>query len=140
MGKSDAYESAILRLYFLAQAIAGIADNAASAPATLLYVSIYTGDPQEGGSPNTECTYTGYGRVAVARSAAGWTESGGVVNPAAAIEFPPCSANPGNPVTHFGVSKTPTGAPDYFGTCAPNVTMAVGVVPRLTTASAISED
>lgn len=140
MSKSNAYESQILRLYFMGTAIPDIADNDATSPATLLYISIYTGDPQEGGSPNTEAAYTGYTRVSVARSAAGWSESNGVVSPLANIEFPVCTAAPGNPLTHFGVSKTPTGSPEYYGTLAPNVTMAIGVVPRVTTASTISED
>lgn len=45
-----------------------------SATAGSLYVSLHTGDPGSGGDQSTnECAYTSYARVAVARSAGGWT-------------------------------------------------------------------
>ncbi len=140
MSKSNTYENDLLKLYFNATAIADIADNDGTSPATNLYVSLYTADPTDTASVVNECAYTGYARVAVARTGAGWTVTGNSVSPAANIDFAECTASPGSPVTHFGVSRAIAGAPDYIGTVTPSITMAVGVIPRLKTTSTITED
>src|SRR3990172_6419624 len=65
MSKSNSLETSLLALLFNATAIANIADNAALAPLTNLYVSLHTGDPGEGGAQTaSEATYTSYARVA----------------------------------------------------------------------------
>lgn len=141
--KSNGYESDILKLYFQAVAIANVADNAAASPATNIYVSLHTADPTETGALTSEAAYTGYARVAVARSAVGWTVSGTAPTqaaPAANIDFPICTAAPGAAISFFGVSKTIGGTLDYIGTVTPSIVMAVNVIPRLTTASTITED
>lgn len=143
MSKSNTQESDLLKLYFQAVAMANIADNTATAPAVNLFVSLYTADPTDAASVVNEAAYTGYARQSVARTAGGWGISGTTpttIAPVANIDFPICSAVPGGPITHFGVSRTAGGAPDYIGTVTPNITMAVGVIPRLTTASTITED
>ena len=62
----------LLKLLFQAVLLANIADNAATSPLTLLYISLHTADPGAAGAQNTsEAAYTGYARVAVARSATG---------------------------------------------------------------------
>lgn len=82
------------------------------------YVSLHTADPGEAGTQATsEVVYTGYARVAVARSTAGWTVngfanglSGGYnVTNAAAINF---GANTvGTPtITYFGIGTAASGA------------------------------
>jgi len=74
MSKGNTFENDLLKLIFNATAIANIADDAASAPLTNLYVSFHTGDPGETGDQTTsECAYTSYARVAVARTTGGWT-------------------------------------------------------------------
>jgi hypothetical protein len=141
--KSNGYEADVLKLYFQAVGISNIADNTATAPAANIYVSLHTADPTDTGGLASEAAYTGYARVAVVRSAVGWTVSGTTptqVAPAANIDFPICTAVPGTPITHFGVSKTVGGTLDYIGTVTPNIVMAVNVIPRLTTASTITED
>lgn len=143
MSKGNTFENDWLKLIFQATAIANIADNASSSPLTNLYVSLHTGDPGEAGDQTTnETAYTGYGRVAVARSAGGWTVTDNSVSPAANIDFGACSAIPGGAITHFAIGTASSGAGKilYSGTVTPNITMAVGVTPRLTTASAITED
>lgn len=140
MSKSNTFENDSLKLYFLGSTIANIADNAASAPATNLYVSLYTGDPGEAASVAAECAYTGYARAAVPRSSVGWTVTGSVVTPALDIDFPVPTAAPGSPATHFGVSRTIAGAPDYIGTLTPSITIATGMVPRVDRTSTITED
>lgn len=143
MSKGNTFENDWLKLLFQATAIANIADNAASSPLTNLYVSLHTADPGEAGDQTTsETAYTGYSRVAVARSAGGWTVTDNSVSPAANIDFGACSASPGGAITHFAVGTAASGAGKvlYKGTVTPNITLAVGVTPRLTTASAITED
>lgn len=143
MSKGNTFENDWLKLVFNATAIANIADNAATSPLTSLYVGLHTGDPGETGDQTTnETTYTGYARVAVTRSGAGWTVTANSVSPAANIEFGECTASPGTAITHatVGTAASGTGKVLYKGSLTPNITMAVGVIPRLTTASAITED
>lgn len=150
-GKSDQYEADILRLLLNATAIANVADNAATSPLTQLWVSLHTADPQAGateGSAQTtsEATYTGYARVAVARTSGGWTittNGSGVTSasPVASITFPVATAG-SNVITHFAVGSASTGAGRIFyaGNVSPNITVTSGVQPILTTATVITED
>lgn len=143
MSKSNALETALLQLLFNATTFANVAINATSSPITDLYVSLHTSDPGEGGDQSTnEIAYTGYARVAVARTSGGWTVSGNSVSPAANIDFGAMTAGAGGTVTHFGVGKSVSGAGVLFysGTVTPNIAVANGVTPRLTTATAITED
>jgi hypothetical protein len=141
-GKSDTFENDVLRLIFTATAIANVADNAASSPITNLHVSLHTGSPEAGNQTTSETAYTGYARVAVARSGSGWTVTGSSVSPAANIDFGACTASPGGAITHWavGTAASGTGKVLYSGTVTPNITMAVSVIPRLTTASTVTED
>lgn len=143
MSKGNTFENDWLKLLFNATAIANIADDAASAPLANLYVSLHTADPGEAGDQTTnETAYTGYARVAVARTSGGWTVTDNSVSPAAAITFGECSASPGAALTHFavGTAASGTGKILYSGTLTPNVTMATGVAPFLKTTSTITED
>ena len=143
MPKSTSASNSILALIFNATAIANIADNAATSPLTNLYVSLHTADPGEAGSQTTsETAYTGYARVAVARTSGGWTVASGSVSPNANIDFGQCTASPGAAITHaaVGTASSGTGKVLYKGALSASITMAVGVIPRLTTGSAITED
>src|SRR6266478_2191254 len=120
VGKGDTFESDVLKLVFQATAIANIADNAASSPLTNLYVALHTADPGETGDQTTsETSYTGYARVAVARTSGGWTLSGTAptqVANAAAVTFGLCTS--GTPtLTHFsvGVAASSTSKMLYGG-------------------------
>jgi hypothetical protein len=146
MSKTDAFENDLLLLIFNNTDIANIGDAAGlqnSATAGSLYVSLHTADPGESGTQSTsEISYTGYARVAVARSGAGWTVTGNSVSPAANVDFGEMTAGTGGTVTHFGVGVSSSGANRllYSGTVAPNIAVANGVTPRLKTATAITED
>ncbi len=116
MSLSNAFENDLLLLLFNNVDIANVGDAAGlqnSATAGSLYVSLHTADPGETGTQATsETSYTGYARVAVARSGAGWTVSGTaptqVVN-AATITFG--TSTVGTPtITHFGVGLESAGA------------------------------
>lgn len=142
MSIGNTFENDLVKLIFQATAIANVADNAASSPLTNLYVSLHTGDPGEAGNQTTsECAYTSYARVAVARSDSGWTVTNNSVSPAAAITFPACTGGT-ETATHFaiGTASTSTGKILASGTITPNIAISSGVTPQLTTATAFSLD
>lgn len=142
MSKSKAFENDLLNLIFNAKAISALADNAASGPLTTLYVALHTADPGEGGNQTTnEVNYTGYARVAVARSAGGWTVSGSSVSPTQPIEFGEMTAGSPSTATHasVGTSMTGTGKMLYYGAIDPTIPIQVGTVPRLRDGSTITE-
>lgn len=132
MSLSNAFETELLDLIFTGSAIADIAENDSSSPATNLYVSLHTSDPGEAGSQNTnETSYGSYARVAVARTSGGWTVSGNSVVNAGAITFPQCSS--GTPtITHFGIGTASSGAGVLIGSGALGASLAVstGVTPQ----------
>ena len=69
MGKSTTFDGQLLALIFNGTSIANIADNAASTPLTNLWVALHTADPTAAGNQtSSECNYTSYARVSVARS------------------------------------------------------------------------
>jgi hypothetical protein len=139
--KGTTFSNDLLKLIFNATAIANIADNAASAPLTNLFVSLHTADPAAGGDQTTsEATYTSYARVAVARTSGGWTVTTNSVSPAATIAFPAGTGGAGT-VTHGMVGTATSGAGKqlYRGTVTPNIVTGNGVTPQLTTGSTITE-
>jgi hypothetical protein len=141
MSKSNALENDILKLIFNAVAIAGIADNAASSPITNLTVALHTADPGEAGDQTTsEIAYTGYARVNVARTSGGWTVTGNSVSPAANIDFGTMTAGAGGTATHASVGTGVSNKMLYSGAISPTIAVSNGVLPRLTTATVITED
>lgn len=144
--KSDAWENALMLLLFNNTDAANIGDTTGlrgSTTAGSLYVSLHTADPGETGDQTTnETSYTGYGRVALARSSSAFTVTNNSVSPVANVDFGECTALPGSPITHFGIGTAGTlaGVLLYSGTVTPNITMAVGVIPRIKTTSTITED
>lgn len=142
MSKANVFENDLVKLIFQATAIANIADNAAISPLTNLYFSLHTADPGEAGNQTTsECAYTSYARVAVARSGSGFTVTNNSVSPAANVDFPTATGG-SETATHFavGTASSGTGKILYKGTVTPNIAISSGVTPRLTTATQISED
>lgn len=141
MSKSNVWENDILKLYFNAVAIAGLADNAASSPVTHLTVALHTADPGEGGNQTTnEIAYTGYARISVIRTAAGWTVAANSVSPAANIVFGLMTGGAGGTVTHASIGTGTGDKMDYKGPVAPTIPVTVGVTPQLLTGSTIVED
>ena len=143
MSKSNAFETDILGLIFNGTPIAGLADNAASGALTNLYLALHTADPGESGNQSTsEVNYTGYARVAVARTAGGWTVSSGSVSPVVVVEFGEMTAGTPGTATHATVGTAASGAGKvlYKGAISPTIPFAVGTVPRLRNTSTITED
>jgi len=116
MSLSNASENDILLLYFNNTNVSNMGDATGVRGSTVagsLFVSLHTADPGETGTQSTsETSYTGYARVAVARSGAGWTVSGTAptqVANAATITFG--TSTVGTPtITHFGVGLETSGA------------------------------
>ena len=143
-GKTDYFENALLKLIFQGLSIAGLADNTVSSPATTLYLSLHTADPGDAaasGQATNECDYTGYARVGLARTGAAWTITGNSVSPSGNIEFPACTGG-SQVATHAGIglASAGVGVLIYSGPISPSITIGVGVIPRLTQASAVTED
>ena len=140
MSKSNAFETDMLELWFNATAIANLADNAATAPATTITVALHTASPGEGGNMSTnEATYTSYARQTVARTSGGWSISGDTASPVADIDFPEATGG-SETITHFSVGTGVANNMLYYGTVTPNIVVTAGVTPRLTMASTITED
>jgi hypothetical protein len=139
MGKSTAASGDLLKLVFNATAWANVAQNNGTSPATNITVALHTADPGAGGTQSTsETTYTGYARVNVARTTGGWTVTSASTSPVAAITFGACTAGTAT-ITHFSVGTGTTNYLLYSGTVTPNISVANGVTPQLTTGSTITE-
>lgn len=141
MSKGNTFENDLLALIFNATAIADLAENDSSSPATTLTVALHTADPGEAGTQSTnEIAYTGYARIAVNRNSGGWTVSGNSVSPASAITFGEMTGGAGGTVTHFSVGTGVSNKLLYSGPVSPNIVVTNGVTPELGTGTAITED
>lgn len=144
MSKSNAFETNVLEIFLEAVAVANLADNAATAPLTNLYLSLHTADPGETGDQTTnEVAYTGYARKAIARSAASWTITNGQATLATSLiplAFPTATAG-STLATHWvlGTAASGTGKALYRGALSSSISISAGVMPRVT-ALTINED
>lgn len=146
-GKSTFLEALALDLIFKATTNAAFASAAGSA--TNLYISLHSASPGDGGTQETnEVTTTQYGayaRVAVGRSGSGWARTGSTINPVAAINFPTTTVvGTGVTAAYFAIGDAASGAGNllYSGTITPSIVIpatTAGVIPQLTTATAITE-
>jgi hypothetical protein len=146
MSLTNAAETAILQLLFENANWANIGDATGLRGSTAAgdwFVSLHTADPGETGTQTTsEISYTGYARMAVARSTAGWTVTGASVVPDANIDFGAMTGGAGGTVTHFGIGTALSGTGNliFKGTVTPSIVVTTGVTPRLTTATAVTVD
>ena len=110
-----------------------------AAPLTNVYVALHTADPTDSGAPTaSEATYTGYARVAVARTSGGWTcaTSTGTTTAknAATVTFGACTAG-SNTITHASIVSTASGAGVIIASGALSASLAVsaGITPSFAT-------
>lgn len=111
MALTNSAETALLALIFNNTAWANIGNSGGLQPsgaAGSLYVALFEGDPTDAGTVTSECDYTSYARVAVARSGAGWTVSGDEAVNAALVSFPKATGGD-NTATHWGVCHSSAG-------------------------------
>lgn len=134
MSMSNASETGLLNLLFQNANWANIGDATGlrgSSTAGSFYVALHTADPGEAGDQSTsEISYTGYARVAIARSAGGFTVVGDTVSNAATTQFGECTAGSGT-ATHFSVGVASSGATAilYRGTLDASRTISSGITP-----------
>ena len=137
-GKANTNSAFLLAAIYQAvfTGIANLLQNAGS-PITNLYVSLHTANPGAGGNQSTsEATYgggTGYARVAVARSAAGWTLTGQTITNAAAINFGACVGGTGETENYVGVGTLSSGAGSllWFGQLTSPLAVSAGITPSI---------
>lgn len=141
MSKSNTFEADLLSLLLQGVSITDLA--VASTNISAIQVSLHTGDPGDTGTQGTsEVNYSGYTRIAVTRSTAGFVVSGGSASPVAAITFPEAASTTTMTATHcaFGEATASTGGKIYYsGTISPEINIGLAVQPRLTTGSSITE-
>ena len=90
-----------------------------------VYLALYTADPGEAGSANTnEAGYTGYARVALTKASA-FSGTNPQAN-AALIQFGKCTAAP-ETVTHWALVTTASGAGQILISGALSQSLDVGV-------------
>lgn len=133
MSKANLFETDFLKLIFNATALADLAQNDASGPATNLYISLHTADPGEAGAQNTsEANYGAYARVAVARTTGGFAVSGNQVTNVADIIFPEAISG-SNTITHAAVGVAASGAGYllYSGSVPSPLVVTTGIEPQL---------
>lgn len=149
MSKSNTWESDLLKLVFNNTTAALIGDATGlvgSTAAGSLYVSLHTADPGETGDQTTnEASYTGYARVAVARTSGGWTISGTAPTQAAntaTITFGQCTAGSAT-ITHVGVGTASSGAGKllYSGALTSSLAVSNNITPAFSAgAFVLTED
>ena len=145
MSKSNSWETALLSLLFENTNAANIGDATGlrgSSTAGSLYFSLHTADPGEAGDQTTsECSYTSYARVAVARSSSGWTVTGNAVAVDANVTFPAGTGGSGT-ATYWGLGTASSGAGVllYKGAISPSIVTGNGVTPQLTAGTVVTED
>ena len=154
MSKSNTWETDLLKLVFQNVAVTLIGDASGLQPSAtdgVLYLSLHTADPTEGGlQTSSEATYTNYGRISVARSAGAWTVTLVDVGPstatnAAQVIFPQAGiGSPANTITHVGVGTALTGGSGkllYSGALASSLAVSQNITPSFAAGTlVITED
>jgi hypothetical protein len=135
MSMTNAAEAALLDLLFLNVDWANIGDAAGlqnSATAGSFYISLHSADPGEAGNQSTnEISYTGYARVAVNRTAGGWTRTTSTIANTALVQFGQCTGGTAT-ATHFGIGTDSTGAGNLLLKGALNASLSIsnGIQPQ----------
>jgi hypothetical protein len=137
MSAKNGFETALLSHIFNNDDIANIGDAnglLGSSTAGSFWVALYTTAPSDS-DEGTECDYTGYLRVEVARSAGGWTVSGGQVSNTAAVTFPQCTAGDTDIAQWFTINtgSDPDPSEDdaiLWGSLSASMTIDVGATPE----------
>jgi len=146
MSKSNSFENSLLQLLFNNVDIANIGDAAGiqnSAAAGSLYLALHTGDPGEAGDQTTsECAYTSYARIAIARTVGGWTVATNTSTNAALAQFPECTGG-SETITYVSIGTLSAGAGVilYSGALTASRSVSSGIQPQFAaSALTVTED
>ena len=132
---TNAAEANLLNIIFINTDWANIGNVGGlrgSTSAGSFYISLHTADPGESGSQSTnEASYTGYARVAVARSASGFTLVTSTISNAALVQFAQCTGG-SNTLTHFGIGTDLSGAGNliFKGSLTSSLSVSTGIQPQ----------
>jgi hypothetical protein len=135
MSLTNTAEANLLNLIFLNIDWANIGDAAGlqnSAAAGSFYVSLHSADPGESGTQSTsEVAYTSYARVAVARTAGGFTLTTSTISNTALVQFPQCTGGSAT-ATHFGIGTDLSGAGNllFKGALSSSLSISNGIQPQ----------
>lgn len=95
------------------------------------YIALFTADPTDAGTQTNEADYTGYARVAVARSTSGWTVASDTCDNDNAITFGECTAG-SNTVTHIGImDASSSGNMVIHGALSSSLAISAGITPNI---------
>jgi hypothetical protein len=135
-GFGTTFANDLIKLIFQATAIANLADNATSSPFTLLYLGLHTASPSGANQNTNEAAYGSYTRVSVARTSGGFTAATNTCALVALTSFPQASSGT-ETETHFSVGVGASAGTKllFWGTITPNISVAIGVTPQITTAA-----
>lgn len=142
MPKSTTTSNNLLKLVFNATTWANIADNAAAAPVTSLFLSLHTADPGIGNAQTTnETAYTNYARIAVVRTSVGWTVASNNASNAALAQFAQCGAT-GATISHVAIGTAVSGAGNvlYAGALNSSLSVANGIQPQFAAAALVATE
>lgn len=146
MSKSNAFETSLLGLLFNNTDIANIGDAGGlqnSAAAGSLYLALHTADPGEAGDQTTnECAYGSYARVAIARTAGGWTVATNTATNFALAQFPECTSG-SETITYVSIGVASAGASVilYSGALTASRSVSSGIQPQFAAlALVVTED
>lgn len=136
MSTAIAFANSLLGLIYRAAAIADIADNDATSPATTLSIALHTGVPGATQATN-EATYTSYARVTINRNGTDWTApSGGSLSNASLIQFPSCTGG-SNVITHVSIGYS-SGTVIHYGALTASRTITDGTQPQFAASALVS--
>lgn len=141
MSKSNTTENDLMLLIFN-KTLPSYLGSLTTTGNTDLYVSLHTADPGEGGLQTTnEANYTGYLRVAVVRTASGWTVTNNQAENAALVQFPLCEGG-SSVVTHVSIGTLSTGGGQilYSGLLNDTRTITAGIQPQFSAGDLIFEE
>jgi hypothetical protein len=110
--KTTQFATDLLKLLLANVAVAAIGDAGGLQPSAVpghLYLSLHSADPGEGGNQtSSEVSYSGYGRIAIARVASEWTFGNGQAVNTGRLEFGLCASGSVT-VTHAAVGTAASG-------------------------------
>lgn len=146
MSLSDTAESDWLKLLFQNTSWANVGNAGGilqSSVAGSFYIGLSTGTLTDTSTQtSTEAAYTGYARVAVARSSGGWTLSGTsptqVAN-AGAVTFGACTAG-SETETYFVIGRDSSAAGEviYWGALTASLAVSAGITPSFATSALVA--
>lgn len=137
-GATDLFEDGLLDLIFTNVATLNVGDAAGLLPslvANSFHISLHLSDALTDASTDqddNESTYTGYGRVAVARNVSDWSVASGVVDNDNLLQFGNATAATPVTITDVGIgfANTGTGVLQMWEQVLSDLVVNIGVNPE----------